>query len=389
MLFVKIRKQLGRHSAEAPRADDAGATRRTNAPAREGEGFMLDVEFEAPPGVTVLFGASGSGKSVTLKTIAGILRPDEGRIAVGHHLLFDSEKRIDLPIRERRAGYVFQNLALFPHLTALGNVEFALAHLSRRERREHAREMLEQFRIGHTADRRPRDISGGEAQRVALARALASRPRLLLLDEPLSALDEQTKLDIISDLKSINRRLSLPVIYVTHSREEAVALGERAVLYEAGRILARGEPLQLFGPPRSASVARLTGVENLFRASVVSRNAEAGTLTLELLSQKGTGSCRVDAPLGDYARGSLLTLAIRSGDILLATEEPRSTSARNILRGQISSIEETGGQVRVRVTSGVEWVVAVTRQAARELSLQVGKEVWLAFKTYSCHLLDD
>ena len=379
MLSVKIFKQL---------AGEQGARRQFAGVARAySTGFTLDVEFEAAAGVTILFGASGAGKSATLKAIAGLVRPDSGSIRIGERVLFDSAARISLPIRERRVGYVFQHLALFPHLSALGNVEFALSRLGRHERRRRAFEMLEQFHIAHTAARRPREISGGEAQRVALARALAGDPRLLLLDEPLSALDEATKVSIISDLKQINRKLGLPILYVTHSREEAIALGERALIYEAGRIIAAGEPARLFASPATASVARLTGVENIFAARVVARHEEGGTLTLEV-RDADEGVCRIEAPLGHYAEGETVTLAVRAGDILLATVEPRQTSARNILRGRISSLEETARGVRVRARSGVDWQISVTRQAAAELGLRAGREVWLAFKTHSCLLLD-
>ncbi|HEY0079040.1 MAG TPA: ATP-binding cassette domain-containing protein [Pyrinomonadaceae bacterium] len=377
---MKIRKRFGNASKIESSATEAGAASRAD--------FLLDVEFDAPPGVTILFGASGSGKSLTLKSIAGIIRPDEGRISVGERTLFDSARRINLPIRERKTGYVFQNLALFPHLSALGNVEFALPHLLRRERRERALDLLEAFGIRHTAERGTRDISGGEAQRLALARTLAGNPGLLLLDEPLSALDHATKLGIIDDLREINRRLRLPIIYVTHSRDEAVALGERAIVYEHGRIVARGEPLDVFASPVSAGVARLTGAENIFEARVVGRNEEGGTMTLEVGGASEGGVCRLEAPLGGASQGERVRVAIRSGDILLATVEPRSTSARNILRGQIESIEETGSHVRVRVRSGVRWTASVTREATRELKLKPDMEVWLAFKTYSCHLLD-
>jgi molybdate transport system ATP-binding protein len=167
----------------------------------------LDVEFEAPAGFTILFGASGSGKTTTLRAISGIVRPDSGRISIGGEVLFDSKSGIDLPIRRRGVGYVFQHLALFPHLTSLANVEFGMSGISSSDRRQRVKTLLEGLRISHIANRKPRDISGGEAQRVALARALSCKPRVLLLDEPLSAIDEATKLSIISDLKRINREL--------------------------------------------------------------------------------------------------------------------------------------------------------------------------------------
>ncbi|HEU4594502.1 MAG TPA: ABC transporter ATP-binding protein, partial [Pyrinomonadaceae bacterium] len=335
-LAVSIRKEFAGASEGAPRVRSGGEA---------GRGFVLDVEFDSPPGVTILFGASGSGKTLTLKTIAGLVRPDSGHIAVGDEVLFDSARRINLPIRRRGVGYVFQNLALFPHLSALENVEFPLGQLPRAKRRERARTLLERFGIGHTAARLPRDISGGEAQRVALARALAARPRMLLLDEPLSALDEPVKLELVSDLKALDEELRLPIIYVTHSRDEALALGARALIYERGRVVAAGVPAEIFRAPTKASVAKLTGVENIFEGRVVSRADETGTMTVELGSvgsEGGGGLCRVEVPLGLQAEGERVSVAVRSGDILLATAEPGNISARNVLAGRVKAIEERG-----------------------------------------------
>lgn len=376
MLRVNIKKRLG------------GSDGRTSAQAGgAADNFLLDVEFNAPPGVTILFGASGSGKTTTLKSIAGIARPDSGRIAIGDRTIFDSSQRIDLPIRKRGVGYVFQDLALFPHLTALGNVEFGMSNVPRRERQKQAMELMAALNIEHIAHRKPRNISGGEAQRVALARAIFCGPQILLLDEPLSAIDEATKLGIIADLKSINRRLRLPIIYVTHSREEAVTLGERVIVYEQGRVASIGEPLEVFGSPVKASVARLTGVENLFDGCVVRKNEAGGMMSVEIEDAEGV-SC-LDVPFGAEGVGERVRIAVQSGDILLATEEPRATSARNILRGRIAMIEDKGNRTLVRVAGGVLWSVSVTRQSVEELRLSVGKEVWLAIKTHSCYLLDN
>jgi molybdate transport system ATP-binding protein len=399
MLDARIRKAFattgatgsGEDSETAARVGDASAVGR----------FTLDVEFNAPPGVTILFGASGAGKTQTLKAIAGLARPDEGLVAVGGQTLFDSSRGIDVPVSRRRVGYVFQNLALFPHMSALENVEFAVGRLERRERRAKATALLERFKVGHAARRRPRAVSGGEAQRGALARALASEPRLLLLDEPLSALDEATKLDIIADLKETNRALRLPILYVTHSREEALSLGERALVFERGRVVAEGEPHEVFGSPVKASVARLTGVENIFEGEVLSRSEEAGTMTVELRGERGGvrveqggvheeqgGACRVEVPLGRARAGARVCVAVSSGDVLLATEEPRGLSARNVLAGRVARVEERAEQTLVHVTSGVTWAASVTRQSVREMKIETGKQVWLAFKTYSCRLLD-
>ena len=379
MISVRIKKQFG-GSSIGDRRSYAKTARGTAS------GFTLDTVFDAPPGITILFGASGSGKTTTIKSIAGIIRPDSGNISVNGRMLFDSQQRINVPIRDRRVGLVFQGLALFPHLSAQENVEFPIADLARRERRKRALELMERLGVKHTALRRPCDISGGEAQRVALARALASKPQLLLLDEPLSAIDEATKQGIIADLKMINRDLRLPMIYVTHNRDESVWLGDHLVAYEHGRVVTTGEPLEFFEAPVMVSVARLTGVENVFEGVVVQSNPAAGTMTVMMNDE--SGSCYLDIPLGKQNQGDRVKVAIRSGDILLATEDPRSTSARNILSGSIAAIEERSGYSIVRVKSGVTWSVSITRQAADELSLSNGQKIWLAIKTHSCHLLD-
>src|SRR5262245_6925664 len=382
MLTVKVKKRLG----GAVSANGGAVAFRDVGTSSAVSGLDLDVEFRVPPGVTILFGPSGAGKTTVLRCIAGIVKPEAGHIAVGSSILFDSSQRVDLPVRKRGVGYVFQDLALFPHFTALGNIEFGIRGLDRQHRRRRALDLMAALKIEHTAARRPGEISGGEARRVALARALAVQPRLLLLAEPLSAIDEATKLGIIGDLKNLNREVRLPIIYVTHSRDEAVTLGERILLLDSGRIVAAGEPLEVFAAPISRSVARLTGVENIFEGQVKSQNKDAGTASVTVTD--GNGSCEIEVPSSCREQGEELTIAIRSGDVLLATSELRNTSARNILPGRISSIERAGDRILVNVASGVSWAVSVTREASSELGLAEGQSVWLAFKTYSCHVLD-
>jgi molybdate transport system ATP-binding protein len=198
--------------------------------------FAIDVEFTAPAGVTVIFGPSGAGKTTVLECVAGLLRPDAGMIAVGGEPWFDSRREIDLTPQERRIGYVFQDLALFPHMSAAENIAFGV-HSNGRQKELLVRDVLERFRITHVARQRPGEISGGERQRVALARALVTRPRLLLLDEPFSALDDALKLEIIADLKQWLSGQSVPALFVTHDRSEAEALGERMLLLNEGKII--------------------------------------------------------------------------------------------------------------------------------------------------------
>src|ERR1700689_507654 len=192
--------------------------------------FSLDVDFIAAPGFTILFGASGSGKTTLLDCVAGLTTPDAGRIAVGERLLFDAQTHENIPVAKRRVGYVLQDLALFPHLTVEQNTEYGLAHLPRSTRSQRATAILQEFGIDHLRQQRPGTISGGERQRVALARALVTDPCVLLLDEPMAALDAATKSKIIDALRAWNAPHGIPILYVTHNREEVLALGDRVLV---------------------------------------------------------------------------------------------------------------------------------------------------------------
>ncbi len=209
--------------------------------------FVLDVSLEIPAGISILFGPSGAGKSTLLDCIAGLARPEAGRIAAGDRVLFDSATATHLPPQKRHLAYVFQELALFPHLTVEENAGYGLAHLPEGERRSRVREILESFHVGALRSRKPGQISGGERQRVALARSLVTSPRVLLLDEPLSALDADVKAAIVEDLRAWNAARRLPILYVTHSREEVDALGERMIALDAGRVVAEGAPREVLG----------------------------------------------------------------------------------------------------------------------------------------------
>ncbi len=210
------------------------------------EAFRLDVEFDVPPGVTILLGASGSGKSTTLAAIAGLVTPELGRIALGDEVWLDTARRICVPIEHRRLSYVFQSLALFPHMTAAQNVAYGLAReLPARTRRAIAVEMLARMRVDHLADRKPRTFSGGEAQRVALARAFAREPALVLLDEAFSALDRELRRDLCLDARRTITELGIPAICVTHHRGEADLLGDRVIVMQDGRVTETPAPRQI------------------------------------------------------------------------------------------------------------------------------------------------
>jgi molybdate transport system ATP-binding protein len=364
-------------------------TKRFAAP---GRGFVLDVDFEAAPGFNILFGASGAGKTTLLDCVAGLTTPDSGRIAIGQQPLFDSAKRVDFSVAKRRVGYVFQTLALFPHLTVEENVEYGLTSLPKAERRKRASAILEAFRIQHVARRRAREISGGESQRAALARTLVTDPAVLLLDEPLATLDAATKGKIIDDLRGWNRAHRIPILYVTHSRDEVFALGDRVLVLEAGRIVAQGTPHEVMMAPMQETVAQLVGFENIFDATVESVHPERGTMVCKILPRANEASPEwssvvLETPLVRGDVGVPLRVGIRAGDILLATSPPVGLSARNVIPGRITSLEQRDVIVVARVNCRVEMEVHLTLAARDSLQLAVGREVWLVIKTHSCHLM--
>lgn len=201
-------------------------------------GLLLDVSFAVENGITVLLGASGSGKTTLLKLIAGILTPDEGIITVGEQTYFDSARKINFPVQGRRVGYVFQNYALFPHLTAAQNIAYGIKDNSI-EKNEKAKSILKNFRLSHLEKRRPREMSGGEQQRIALARALASDPAVVLLDEPLSAVDISTRIDLLNEIDAAQQQANVPFIYVTHNEMEANRLAKQRITLEQGKIVSQ------------------------------------------------------------------------------------------------------------------------------------------------------
>jgi molybdate transport system ATP-binding protein len=353
---------------------------------RLSESFGLEVSFTAPPGMTMLFGASGAGKTTLLECISGLLAPDSGRVLVGDRVLFDSELRVNVPVEQRRVAYVFQTLALFPHMSVEENIAYGLDRLPADQRRAAVDTIVEAFRIGHARHRRPGQISGGERQRAALARALVTDPCVLLLDEPLSALDLATKGAIIQDLRGWNEAHRIPVLYVTHSRDEVFALGEGVLALEQGRVLAEGLPQEVLHAPRQESLAQAAGFENIFDASVAALHEDLGTMTCHIAAD-----AHLEAPLGHVRLGDKVRIGVRAGDILLAKARPEGLSARNVLPGRIESLTRRDVTVIARMRcggeNGLEMEVHLTPGAQHSLELAPGKDVWLVIKTYSCHLL--
>jgi molybdate transport system ATP-binding protein len=352
---------------------------------RLGPGFALDVTLAAPPGVTMIFGASGSGKTTLLRCLAGLTRPDRGHIAVGDRVLFDSTAGVDVAVQNRRVGYVFQQAALFPHLSVRKNIEYGLHRVSDDERRQRVSTIAQSFRIAGILDRRPAQVSGGERQRAALARALVTEPSLLLLDEPLSALDHAIQSRIMDDLRRVNEARRIPMIYVTHSHREVYTLGERAVVIDHGQVIASGSPHEVLDHPERGVVANLAGFENVFDAAIVERRERAGTMECRL-----DGSATdLEVPLNQASVGQKIRIAIRAGDIPVANEEPRGLSARNVLRGRLVELTAHGPTMVGVVEAGTRFIVHLTPGGVASLNLQPGDHLWLIVKTYSCRIVAD
>lgn len=358
-------------------------------PAEDRSPFVLEVTLEILPGVTIVFGPSGAGKSTLLDCIAGLLRPESGRISIGDDVLLDSECGIDVRPAKRHIAYVFQSLALFPHMTVEQNVAYGLAKMPDPQRAHHVLEMLGAFRVEKLAARKPGELSGGERQRVALARSLATAPRVLLLDEPLTALDAGLKKSIMDDLRAWNAAKNIPILYVTHSRDEVDALGERVIALDQGKIAGTGTPHEVLETPRRSAMAQAAGFENVLNGKVTELREADGVMRVRLEES----TCEIETPLGYATVGSRVKVAIRAGDILLATERPHGLSARNVIAGKIISLEQRGAMFIALVNTegerGVVFTVYLTPGAKRALELDVNRAVWLVLKTYSCHVLDE
>ncbi|MEO8032094.1 MAG: ABC transporter ATP-binding protein [Gemmatimonadota bacterium] len=337
-------------------------------------GFQLDLSLSAESGGTlVVVGESGAGKSTLLRMLAGLARPDEGSIEVDGAEWFSSAHGVWWPADQRSVGMVTQDYALFPHLTALDNVAFGLRASGVRAApsRHRAASMLERIGIGQLAGRRPAELSGGQQQRVALARALVLEPRLLLLDEPLSALDVQTRREVRGELRSLLATLSCITVYVTHSPLEALTFGDRLAVLDAGLLAQSGSGSDLLRHPRSAYVAEFIGI-NLFHG---------------IIETRGDGLANVRLPAGtisvvDPGGAGTVFAAVDPRDITLHIDPPGG-STQNVRRGPvIEMIPEPprGERVRIVVGSSPPLVAELSRASAEGMGLEVGKQVFAAFK---------
>jgi molybdate transport system ATP-binding protein len=343
------------------------------APIRARIAYALDAST-----VLILFGPSGSGKTTILRSVAGLEWPEQGRIQFISRTWLDVAAGIRVPPQERQIGYMAQDYALFPHYTVAGNIAYGLHELSPAERAKRVDDMIELFQLRGCEQAQPRELSGGQQQRVALARAVAPRPQLLLLDEPLSALDAPTRLRLRNELRGLLKQLALPSLIVTHDWEEALTLGDRIAVIVDGNVLQTGLPQDVFSRPMNADVARVVGVETVVQGRII--KAVEGLATVEV------GPIALTA-VGSAEDGPDVFVCIRAEDVTVERVGSGETSARNHLAGTVSAIHSLGALAKVSIDCGFELTAVITRSALADLRLAVGAPVKAAFKAGSVHLI--
>ena len=340
--------------------------------------FGIEARFSSDKGVTALFGRSGAGKTSIVNMVSGLLKPDEGRIEVGGHVLFDSGAGIDLPPWKRRIGYVFQEGRLFPHLTVRSNLLYGWRSAPAAERRLGLEQVVALLDLGALLKRRPRSLSGGEKQRVAVGRALLSNPRALLMDEPLASLDVLMKNEILPYIERLDET-GIPVLYVSHSLDEVSRLARNLVLVSGGRVTRSGGADEILSDLEQWSPGDETEIGTMLATRVSRHDSEAGLTHLDFRG----GELRV--PLVDIPAGVAVRVWIRARDVSVATEPPRGLSLRNVLKGTLVEIgpdDDAGPLAELRMRIGDAPLTAlVTRQAVRELALAPGREIYALIKS--------
>ena len=366
--------------------------------AEVGAGLLVRVHQDAPiplaaaftcaPGeLLALVGPSGSGKSTVLRAIAGLYRPVAGRVAVDAETWFDHAAGISLAPHRRRAGLVFQSYALFPHLSALGNVATALGHLPRGRRRARAGQLLELVHLAGLEARRPAELSGGQQQRVAVARALAREPKVLLLDEPFSAVDKVTRQRLYRELAELRRQLRMPVVLVTHDLDEAIMLADRMTVLHRGRTLQSGPPLEIMARPDTPEVARLVDLRNMFDGVVAEHRADSG---VTLVAWAGY---RLEARLQPaYGAGQPITWAIPSASVILHRRDRPSRGEReNPVPGVVTEFVPLGenASVAVRVDGAPDLPLSMTipTHVAKRNRIGIGERVTVSLLAEAIHLM--
>ena len=354
--------------------------------------FQLKIQLQTKEQVLALFGPSGSGKSLTLQSIAGLLTPDSGRIVIGEQVVYDSARGINLPTQQRHVGYLFQNYALFPHLTAAENIAYGLHRVDRHERAERVQEMIRAVRLEGLEGRRPAELSGGQQQRVALARALVTRPAVLLLDEPFAALDSLVRHQLHGELLRVLRELPTPTVLVTHQLDEAYALSREMAVLEAGQVLQTGPRDDVYYRPASRAAARLVGVQN-FLAGTVTEVTDRHTVV-------ASHGLTLWGPAGSFRPGEPVDCAIRPEHVMLVRqdrqEEPLQPGESRI-NGEVVAEVAYGGyrSLRFRPDQPVggeavplpDLYITMATYMYHRLGIHPGGRQTVALKTRYLHLM--
>ena len=361
---------------------EAGLSVRLNAAAP----ITLDIGLDCAPGeLLAIIGPSGAGKSTTLRAIAGLHHPASGSVICDGEAWLDTNRALDLPAHRRRVGLVFQDYALFPHMTALGNVMAAMGHLPAAERAPRAAALLARVHLAGLEERRPAELSGGQQQRVAVARALARDPAVLLLDEPFSAVDRATRRRLQVELANLRQGLAIPIILVTHDLDEAASLADRMVLMHRGRGLQTAPPAEMLARPASAEVARLLDLRNLFTGEILAH--EDGVTRLRWGAQVLEA-----APMPSLAPGTAVDWLVGAGGVLLhRRDRPSAGERENPVAGTILALLPMGEEMRVTLDvgdpEGRHLAFALPRHAAQRNGLSVGAACRVSLLRDALHVM--
>ena len=341
------------------------------------ENFSLDVRFAAPSGITVLFGRSGSGKSTIINAIAGLLAPERGHVVVDEWTLLDSAGGVSLPPHRRRLGYIFQEGRLFGHLTVRQNLKYGQWFAPRDAQRESMDRIVDMLGLGNLLDRRPQLLSGGEKQRVAIGRALLASPKIILADEPLAALDEARKAEIIPYFERLRDEISIPIVYVSHSASEVARLATTVVALEGGHVIRQGNAADVLGDPAVLPLGA-RGAGAMLEGSVVAHHDDG-------LSELNAGGVTLLVPLVATEPGKKVRVRIAAHDVILSREKPSGLSALNIIPGTVMDIREGDGPgcMVVLDTNAGRILVRITRRSPQAMALAPGVRTHAIIKTVS------
>lgn len=340
-------------------------------------GFQLDAQFQAAKGITMLFGRSGSGKTTIVNALAGILRPDTGHISADGWVMFDSSTHVNLAPQRRRVGYIFQEGRLFPHLTVRQNLKYGQWFAPKSAQPVDMDHIVEMLGIGALLARRPQHLSGGEKQRVAIGRALLAAPRLILADEPLAALDDARKAEILPYFERLRDTLEIPIVYVSHSTAEVTRLATTLVVLENGKVLRSGTVEDVMSDPAITPLgAGAAGV--MLRGCVTAQHPDG-------ITEVVAGGVPLLLPEISHPPGTDLRIRIDAQDVMIATQEPRSISALNVLPATVTALRMGDGPgVLAQLKTGENLILArITRRSAQALDLDVGCKVYAVIKAVS------